>query len=240
MAAQQDPYVRVYYRIVDDPKFATVYDDDAALSLWLRLLLVADATYPMPAPIPHGTKRRPLARLVEVGLVDEAPGGRFRMHGMASERDRRSDQARAAAGQRWQSGRNATASGTGMHSEPSNSEPSHSTPSHANGRATPADPTGSDLINLQVLAEELTGQPYALVNLAGRMGEMVRHQLSAKGLREVERTWRSVAAAAGPEPTIRQIVLGADDALFPVPRMGSKDQRQSEHEAAVRAFRSGS
>src|SRR3990167_5297718 len=100
-APQRDPYVRVYYRIIDDPKFEGVYDDDACLATWLRLLLVADGTYPAPAPIPYGIRRKPLDLLVARGIVDLVSGSRFRIHGLTSEREGRSDRARDAALQRW-------------------------------------------------------------------------------------------------------------------------------------------
>ncbi len=32
MTAQPDPYIRVYYRIADDPRFESVYGCDAALA----------------------------------------------------------------------------------------------------------------------------------------------------------------------------------------------------------------
>jgi hypothetical protein len=140
MTAQANPYVKVYYSIVDDPKFATIYDDDAALAAWLRLLLVADGTYPAPAPLPHGTKPRVVERLSDAGLIDLLPGHRYRVHGLASEREKRSDAARAAAVVRWQSERNADALPT--HSEPNasplRSTPSNSTPLRSNARE--ADP----------------------------------------------------------------------------------------------------
>ena len=92
MTAQTDPYVRVYYRVIDDPKFADVFDDDARLACWLRLLLVADGTWPAPAPIPANVKRGPFQHLVKVGLIDIVAGGRYRIHGMDGERggDRKS------------------------------------------------------------------------------------------------------------------------------------------------------
>jgi hypothetical protein len=97
MAAQADPYVRVYYRIIDDPKFRDVYDDDSRLACWMRLLLVADGTWPAPAPIPVNVKRSAFQHLVDVGLVDLFPGSRYRIHGMDAERGERRDKAAAAA-----------------------------------------------------------------------------------------------------------------------------------------------
>lgn len=144
MTAQHDPYVRVYYRIIDDPKFASVYDNDAALSTWLRLLLAADAMYPAPATIPRSVKPAPLKILSDAELIDLLPGDRFRVHGLAGERERRREQAANAANQRWnksgskgkpdapamqeQSGSNAAASEPALHSKPSQSEQLQSSP----------------------------------------------------------------------------------------------------------------
>lgn len=97
MTAQDDPYVRVYYRIMDDPKFADVYDDDAAFALWVRLLLHADAMYPAPATLPRGVRRAPLDKLVKAELVDLGTGHRYRIHGLTAEREKRAEAARFAA-----------------------------------------------------------------------------------------------------------------------------------------------
>jgi hypothetical protein len=84
-----DPYSRLYWRLIDDEKFATIYLDDAAFALWARLLMTADMAFPASASLPFGTKPRSLAKLVGVGLVDTLPAGRYRVHGLAAERDRR-------------------------------------------------------------------------------------------------------------------------------------------------------
>ena len=97
------PYSRVYHSIVDDAKFATVYDDDRRLATWLRLLIVAEQAYPASAYIPQGTNRSAIRALVDAGLVDLGTGSRFRIHGLASERDMRSESARNAAAVRWHS-----------------------------------------------------------------------------------------------------------------------------------------
>jgi hypothetical protein len=137
MTAQADPSVRVYYRIIDDPKFEGVYDNDANLACWLRLLLVADGTWPAPAPIPASVRRSAFRHLVDAGLVDLVPGGRYRIHGMDSERGERREKARAAANKRYSHGsasaeqaqsdstaaRNRLADDTNMHSAPLRSTP---------------------------------------------------------------------------------------------------------------------
>jgi hypothetical protein len=110
-------YVRVYHAIVDDPKFADVFDSDAALATWLRLLIVADQAWPASAHLPGNVKRRTFDLLVRVGLVDALPGWRYRIHGLDSERGARSDKARNAAAKRWHSGSSATASDVPMPSK---------------------------------------------------------------------------------------------------------------------------
>jgi hypothetical protein len=151
MTAQSDPYVRVYYRIIDDPKFESVFEDDRALATWLRLLLTADATYPAPAPMPIGSDRKAVQKLVDVELVDLLPNHRYRMHGLAAEREQRSEHGRKAAlarhGQNTsnaramheQSASNAGASEGVMHSEPLRTEPIQSAPlrTSENGSKTP-------------------------------------------------------------------------------------------------------
>jgi hypothetical protein len=97
-------YARVYHDLVDDPKFSRVYGNDAALGTWLRMLLVADAMYPISAPLPRSNSSVRL--LIEVGLVEERPGGRYIVHGLEAERERRSTIGRNAVAVRWNNERN--------------------------------------------------------------------------------------------------------------------------------------
>ena len=113
-------YCRVYYDVIDDPKFKDIYPDKVALGWWLTLLLIADAMWPASAPLPYGIDEGVLARLVtrQIVVVD---GPMFRIKGLDSERQKRSKQAASAANMRWHSDRNATASAANM---PSRAEPS--------------------------------------------------------------------------------------------------------------------
>jgi hypothetical protein len=97
MTKERDPYSRVYWRAIDDPKFARVWDDDHALSAWLRLLVAADMAWPASATLYHGIRRSALRLLCDVGLVDMQTGGRYRIHGLDKERAARSETGRAAA-----------------------------------------------------------------------------------------------------------------------------------------------
>ncbi len=101
MTAQADPYARVYFSIVDDPRFEGVYDDDATLATWLRLLIVAEGTWPASPPIPRWVKARPFDRLVAAGLLETVKSDRYRIHGLDAERGRRKSQAQNAARTRW-------------------------------------------------------------------------------------------------------------------------------------------
>jgi hypothetical protein len=95
-----DPYVRVYYSIRNDPRFDTIYGDDSALAAWLRLLMAADAIWPAPADVPKWVRREPFRKLVAAGLI-EVNGDHYRIHGLDAERTRRSVKASNAAGARW-------------------------------------------------------------------------------------------------------------------------------------------
>jgi hypothetical protein len=87
------PYSRVYWGIVDDDKFQTVYDDDRHLATWLRLLLVADQSWPASAHLPAGCRRSSVAELERVQLIDLA-GNRYRVRGLDAERGRRAEAGR--------------------------------------------------------------------------------------------------------------------------------------------------
>lgn len=100
-------YSRIYWEAVDDVKFATVWDDDRALAAWLRLLIVADMSWPSSAPIPIGTNAKALEKLESVRLIERMTGSRFRVVGLDAERTRRADAARTGADARWRTGSNA-------------------------------------------------------------------------------------------------------------------------------------
>lgn len=108
-----DPYVRVYQSIFDDPKFVGIVDDDHHLATWLRLLMYADPTWPLAAPLPATARKSSVKALLEAGLID-VTGGRYRIHGLDAEREKRAAKARASADKRWSDG---SASGMRTHSE---------------------------------------------------------------------------------------------------------------------------
>lgn len=91
--SERAAYSRLYWTIVDDPKFQHVYDDDRAFAAWVRLLMIADQAWPATAHLPAGIRRQAVEILAGAGLVDLQPGGRYRIHGLDAERTRRRDAA---------------------------------------------------------------------------------------------------------------------------------------------------
>jgi hypothetical protein len=86
--SERAAYSRVYWSIVDDPKFETIYDNDAHLAAWLRLLLIADQAHPASAHLPASVRRSSVAALAAAGLIDVS-GSRYRVHGLDAERAKR-------------------------------------------------------------------------------------------------------------------------------------------------------
>lgn len=105
-----DAYIRIYYRVLNDPKFETIYEDDHHLATWVRLLMVADQMWPADAPVPQNTRAASMKALMAVGLVDTKPKHCYRIHGLDAERLRRSSAASKAAWERWHKNSNAPAS----------------------------------------------------------------------------------------------------------------------------------
>ncbi len=114
MSREERKYSRVYHDAQDDERFILVWASDACLALWLRLLVLADGTWPAPAPIPRSAKARALSTLVDAGLVELVSGDLYRIHGLTAERSRRSNRASHAAAVRWHSDSSADSNATGI------------------------------------------------------------------------------------------------------------------------------
>jgi hypothetical protein len=100
----QDRFVLVHYdQIARDSRFDSIRNDDKALGLWQRLLWLADAMWPLPAPIPGWASRSTLAKLTakECGLIEILPEHLFRVHGLDRERERRAAKGKPGARTRW-------------------------------------------------------------------------------------------------------------------------------------------
>lgn len=101
------PYARLYLSLIDDEKFETIYDNDHHFAAWCRLLMIAEAAWPASGHLPRSTRRASIRALTDAGLIDILPGGRYRIHGLDAERQRRSMRAQSAANVRWDAERNA-------------------------------------------------------------------------------------------------------------------------------------
>jgi hypothetical protein len=87
--SERAPYSRVYWAIIDDEKFKSIYDDNNHLASWMRLLLIADQAWPASAHMPANVRRASVAALVKAELIDLLDGGRYRIRGLDAERARR-------------------------------------------------------------------------------------------------------------------------------------------------------
>ena len=238
MPRTDDPYSRVYWNAVDDPKFATVWSDDHALAWWLRLLLAADQSWPASAALPFGVHRAGLKKLTDAKLVD-VTGIRYRIHGLDAERERRSQQGKAGAAARWteapppplhDSERTPPAPLNGMHKEPgrnangvpkepdrnaSQDEPSQDKKRQEETRDArpPAVPVGHPESDLMALFTELTG--LAFVPMATRNGDRLVRWVAKDGWPKVEAAARRAAADLGGYPEPGQLVNTIDNYLHP-------------------------
>lgn len=91
-----------------------------------------------------------------------------------------------------------------------------------------------DEMALCLLAEQLSGTPYGL-QLHSAMGQKAVAMLRKHGPAAVEAEWRRIAAEERGMPTVRQLVLGADNALNRVssPAPASPADRKAETAAFV-------
>ncbi len=109
---------RRYVRVYDDDlrrDYPQVWDDDRALSTWLRLLALADKMWPTLPELPRRVASAPLAVLTTCGLVELMPAHCYRIRGHDAERIARSNAARNAAVGRWgNAGRNAEGNARSM------------------------------------------------------------------------------------------------------------------------------
>lgn len=95
------PYSRLYWSVMNDAKFDGVREDLRLFGAWALLLIHAEMTYPSPAFRPPIVSVALIKRLTDHGLIDLLPDKRYRIHGLASEREMRSHSARIAAASRW-------------------------------------------------------------------------------------------------------------------------------------------
>lgn len=95
------PYSRLYHSLPGDPKFADIFDNDAALAAYVRMLLVADQSYPHAGQVPAGCRPAAVKLLVSKGIVTMVGKNRFFIVALVKEREARSEQGKRAAQSRW-------------------------------------------------------------------------------------------------------------------------------------------
>lgn len=200
--SERAAYSRVYWSIIDDPKFANVYDDDRALAAWLRLLLVADQAWPASAHLPGNVRRQAVAVLVGSGLVDLLHGGRYRIHGLDAERQRRKEAAT----------RNPTGTQQGPNRDPNGlSTPGLRRDEKETRRDEPSETRAPVMVVIDYL-EERTGRPYTF-----GAGSTVHETLTAD-VRDFGETpvLEAMRTDATKYPDIGQLVFGASRLLHPI------------------------
>jgi hypothetical protein len=105
----------------------------------------------------------------------------------------------------------------------------------------PARPNGvdPDVVELQLLAEQLTQQPYVMQNVHSGLGQKAVALMRKHGRPKVEAEWHRITEAEGGMPTLRQLVLGTDNVLnaVPVPVAMTREQRaEAEREALLEKY----
>jgi hypothetical protein len=128
-------YARVYYSILDDPKFESIYEDDHHFALWIRLLLAHEMAWPSSVPIPADARPSSVRALVAVALISLRPHRHYVITGMQAERERRSAAGRIGAAVRWHSDGNGLAERRIARPSPSPSPSSFNNPLPPTGEA---------------------------------------------------------------------------------------------------------
>lgn len=220
------PYCRVYWSIVDDDKFADVFGNDHHLATWLRLLMTADQAWPASASIPMATRRSSLSVLAGCGLVDLQPGGRYRIHGLDSERERRQSHAQSASNARWNARSNAHAFGHGMprrdeHRRAEQSIAREGLP-NVTGVVSDAwsDATGRGLIGSGAFASDYIDDACRRHPESSVVAAIIAARLTFSVI-----------------PTPQQLAVAVRARLDPLPDSKDIDKAEREEEAAVRSKR---
>lgn len=92
------PYSRLYHRFAQE--FPDIYKDDRAFAAWARLLMLADASWPMRPPLPRSVRPSIVRQLTTAGVLI-LDGDDYTVLGLDAERTRRRDSGRIGAGKRW-------------------------------------------------------------------------------------------------------------------------------------------
>jgi hypothetical protein len=148
------PYARVYYAIAE--RMGADFGDVAFLGSWLKLLLGADAAYPLPAPLPRWLDDAMLDRLVASGLIRLVGAESYTVAGLTRERADR-DAGRAVGGRVRAATAERNPDGTFASNEASNAPASTSNDQQQASKGGPAstsDPARDETSKRRARAEE--------------------------------------------------------------------------------------
>ena len=101
-----ESYSRLYHRFPTE--FPEIWADERAFGSWTKLLMLADASWPIRPPLPRSVRAPVLAKLRDAGLL-AVEGDTYIVRGLDAERTRRRDAAAVGAAKRWHSDGNANA-----------------------------------------------------------------------------------------------------------------------------------
>ncbi len=236
MSRTIDPYSRVYWRAVDDDRFIGIWDDDAALATWVRLLVNADMAWPATANLYQGCKTTALKKLVSAGLVDPKPGQRYRIHGLDTERQKRSDVARDSVLTRYARSTPVADTDVRPYYAPSTRKEEKRKEEKSIENARDGLPNIDE--RTQQLGERLIGSP--ILTAGQKQLTELDRLLERHG---PEKTHQAMEAVAGVEhgktglpPTWTQLIYGTRNRLEPLPSAAdSRVSEKADREAAERA-----
>ncbi len=208
----EGPYSRVYWSVLDDKKFDAIRADMRHFGSWTLMLVVADMSYPAPAFIPPSVPKASLAALVDAKLVELLPARMYRIKGLKSERESRSERGKAGAAARWSG--NATALrpqsdgiATGLLDETSKEEKRREI-AETETSARDDDPADTDLF-------VYLAQHGAFIRPESGFGVRLSGLIDRRGLDVVME--KAKALDAGEPMSDRQWVFGLEKALEAIP-----------------------
>jgi hypothetical protein len=90
------PFARIYYADLQRD-YPDIWFDHGALGAWVRLLAIADQSWPVPGELPSSVRKADVKRLADASLIVLEGHGRYRIKGYEKERVARQEHASAAA-----------------------------------------------------------------------------------------------------------------------------------------------
>lgn len=211
-------YSRVYWSVVDDKKFESIYHDNDHFATWVRLLMAADAIWPASPELPRSARKASVKALADVGLVDLRGAHHYRIHGLDEERKRRKEAATSR-------GKNPNPDGDQTDSERSPNGPSHardamlvsSSPSLGSARlgSTSASDDHAEFPAIQWLAQHRA----TITPNGGKLHSDLTRLVDRHGIDKVLAEF----ARIGDGKTPGQYVYGASNVLDPIP--GAKQRK---------------